>query len=171
MATHDSGGMSKAAFNAAFPALREAILSEWSELDEAALDATSGELDKVVTLVSERTSHTRTLARRQIEEIFHVVNQPPPQARTGAAGRARRPGPGGAGPGQAHGDSETGHLHVDQLLEELERRTAHVMRELRGGFFDNARASVREHTIFSLIISVGLGFIVGVLFTGFNRAK
>lgn len=166
MATHDSGGMSKAAFTAAFPALREAILSEWSELDEKALDATSGELDKVVALVSERTSHTRTLARRQLEEIFHVVNQPPPQARVGAAGRARRPGA-----GQGQGDGEAGHLHVDQLLEELERRTAHVMRELRGGLFDNARASIREHTIFSLIVSVGLGFIVGVLFTGFNRAK
>ncbi len=54
MATHESGTMSKAAFVAAFPALREAILGEWSELDAAALDATAGELDKVVALVIER---------------------------------------------------------------------------------------------------------------------
>ena len=164
MATHESGTMSKAAFVAAFPALREAILGEWSELDAAALDATAGELDKVVALVAERTSHTKTLSRRQLEELFQVVMQPPAQARRGSAARARR-----AAAGHVPGDGDGG--HVDQLLEELERRTAHIMRELRGGFLDGARSSIREHTIFSLIVSVGLGFIVGVLFTGFSRAK
>lgn len=159
----DSAGFGKTAFASAFSALRPAILSEWSELDEAVLAATDGDLDRVVALIAERTTRTKVLVRRQLEELFRVVTEPVPKA---ARGRARSAEP--ASERAAGGAATPG---VDQLLAELERRTAHLMRELRGGLLDNTRDRVRGNIFFSLLVAIGFGFIVGVLFTGSNRGK
>lgn len=141
-------------FAAAFSSLRPAILAEWSALDATTLGETAGEFDKVVSLVAERTAHTKALVRKQLEELYRVVTQPVEKPR-----RAR----------PAH-DGEVG-AHLDQLIEEFERRTAHIIRELRGGFFSEARERVRGNVLFSLLVTLGLGFIVGVLFSSSNRGK
>jgi len=161
--------LSKGAFANAFPTLRPAILGEWSQLDEAALAATSGDLDKVVALIAERTAHTKALVRRQLEEIYRVVLTPAAEVHTAAsgAGRSRRPRPAADGDGAAAGQG----ANIDHLIEEFERRTAHIVRELRGGFLDGARGRVRDNVFFSLLVTLGLGFIIGVLFTGGNRGK
>jgi hypothetical protein len=160
----NAAGMNKSAFANAFATLRPAILAEWSELSQAALGETAGELDKVVALVAESTTHTKALVRRQLEEIYRVVMEPVAEPSRGRARRVR------AAAAAATGEGETG-AHLDQLLEEFERRTAHIIRELRGGFFDGARERVRGNVVFSLLITLGLGFIVGVLFSGSSRAK
>lgn len=159
----DDGGstLSKSAFAGAFSTLRPAILGEWSQVDDAALAATSGELDKVVALIAERTAHTKALVRRQLEELYRVVMIP--AAEPGHTGRPRRPR--AAADGDAHG------ANLDHLIEEFERRTSHIIRELRGGFLGGARDRVRDNVFFSLLVTLGLGFIVGVLFTGGSRGK
>jgi hypothetical protein len=170
MGQDDSGAaLSKTAFANAFSTLRPAILGEWSPLDEASLAATSGDLDKVVALVAERTAHTKALVRRQLEELYRVVTTPTAEVHTAAsgAGRSRRPRPAAEADGQG-----TGHApNLDHLIEEFERRTSHIIRELRGGFLDGARDRVRHNVFFSLLVTLGLGFIVGVLFTGGSRGK
>jgi hypothetical protein len=155
-----STSFTKAAFANAFPTLRPAILGEWTELDEAALAATGGELDKVVALIAERTAHTKALVRRHLEELYRVVTQPIAEPNPGRPRRAR-----------AEAVGADGLPHIDNLIEEFERRTAHVIRELRGGFLDGARDRVKDNVFFSLLCAIGLGFIVGVLFTGFHRGK
>lgn len=166
MAQDDSGSvLSKGAFASAFSTLRPAILGEWSQVDDAALADTSGELDKVVALIAERTTHTKALVRRQLEELYRVVMIPPPDSSGHQSGRARRQRAAGGGEGDTHG------ANLDHLIEEFERRTSHIIRELRGGFLDGARERVRGNVIFSLLITLGLGFIVGVLFTGGSRGK
>lgn len=163
MGQDDSGAVfSKSAFASAFSTLRPAILGEWSQVDDAALADTSGELDKVVALIAERTSHTKALVRRQLEELYRVVLTPPPES-AGHTGRQRRSRAAAGGDGQSP--------NLDHLIEEFERRTAHIVRELRGGFLDGARDRVRSNVVFSLLVTLGLGFIVGVLFTGGSRGK
>jgi hypothetical protein len=156
----DSAGFGKAAFSTAFSTLQPALLAEWAELDADALAATEGDLDRVVALVAERTTRTKALVRRQLEEIFRVVSEPAPSsgARPHSRGTERR-APRGEQPG------------VDQLLAELEKRTAQIMRELRGGILDNTRDRVRDNIFFSLLVAIGFGFIVGVLFNGSSRGK
>lgn len=154
----DRAGFGKAAFASAFATLSPALLAEWGEVDAEALAATDGDLDRVVALIAERTSRTKALVRRQIEEIFRVVSEPV----TSGAARPR-----GRGPERAAGQPG-----VDQLLAELEKRTAQIMRELRGsGVLDNTRDRVRDNIFFSLLVAIGFGFIVGVLFNGSNRGK
>jgi hypothetical protein len=178
MGQDDSGAvLSKSAFADAFSTLRPAILGEWSQLDEAALAATAGDLDKVVLLVAERTAHTKALVRRQLEELYRVVTTPLPEVHTAASGaghasaqtRPRRPRPAAEAEGQGQGQGQGPNL--DHLIEEFERRTSHIIRELRGGFLGGARDRVRDNVFFSLLVTLGLGFIVGVLFTGGGRGK
>ena len=59
----------------------------------------------------------------------------------------------------------------DAMLADLEQRAAHLLRDLRGGMLNDARGKVRENVLFSLVIAIGFGFIVGVLFTGWGRGK
>lgn len=158
----DRAGFGKAAFASAFSALQPVLLAEWGELDAESLAATAGDLDRVVALIAERSSRTKVLVRRQLEEIFNVVTEPV------SAGATRARARGGERTAERTGAGQPG---VDQLLAELEKRTAQIMRELRGGFVDNTRDRVRDNIFFSLLVAIGFGFIVGVLFTGSNRAK
>lgn len=165
MAADETGAeMSKAAFAGAFSMLRPAILDEWSELDATALATTDGEFDKVVALLAERTNRTKALIRRQLAELYAVVVAEP---RDSAAPR-RAP----SARSQSTGDKEKAATpRMDDLLAELEQRTAQIVRELRGGFLNDTRNRVKENVFFSLLVAVGFGFILGVLFTGSNRGK
>jgi len=165
----DTTAFGKVSFANAFTALRPVIAAEWIEVDDEALAATDGDLDRVVALISERTARTKALIRRQLEEIYRVATEPAPAAHSASRGRAR--GPRAAERGAERGSDAATPPGVDQLLAELERRTAQIMRELRGGFLDHTRDRVRDNIFFSLLVAIGFGFIVGVLFTGSNRGK
>jgi hypothetical protein len=160
------------AFSRSFSGLQPAILEEWDEVDEESLLATGGELDKVLALLAERTQRTKALLRRQLEELYFVVKEEEPA----------EPGAPKTGPGRRHGQGQRqaergahGRRHgpeqYGELLKEFEERTAHIVKELRGNLFDGARGRVKENVFFSLLIALGLGFIVGVLFTGGGRGK
>jgi hypothetical protein len=150
---------SKTAFHAAWENLRPAILEEWSQVDATALNDTDGELDKVVALIAERAVRTKALVRRQLTELYYVVSEPPVAPRASHTASTDR--------SSKTAVPET----VDAMLQELERRAAQVMRELRGGMLQDARGKVRENVFFSLLVALGLGFIVGVLFNGPGRGK
>ena len=62
-------------------------------------------------------------------------------------------------------------LEYNALHGGLDGCAAQVMRELRGGMLQDARGKVRENVFFSLLVALGLGFIVGVLFNGPGRGK
>ena len=147
--------LSKGEFAGAFKLMQPAILAEWPQVDAAGLAGTEGDLDRAVGLIAEQTAHTKALVRRQLDELHRVLLAPP-----------RRPRPAGSQRGDG-GVPES----VDAMLHDLEQRAAHLLRDLRGGMLSDARGKVRENVLFSLLISLGLGFIVGVLFTGWGRGK
>ena len=144
--------LSRSAFQESFGKLEPVILAEWQQLDAGALTATGGELDKVVALIAERTAHTKVLVRRQLEELWQVTAEPP----------RRRKGATGANLHAVLPDA------ADDVLQELEQRTAELIRELRGGLLKDTRTRVKDNLLFSLLVTLGLGFIVGVIFTGWN---
>lgn len=157
MAESREAPLTKGEFASAFADLQPAILAEWPQLSAAALAGTEGDLERVVGLLAEQTTHTKALIRRQLEELHRVLSTPP-QPRPPSGQRARR------------GDPAL-HESVDDMLHDLEERAAHLLRDLRGGMLNDARGKVRENVLFSLIIAIGFGFIVGVLFTGWGRGK
>ena len=157
MAEPKEAPLSKSEFASAFTELQPAILAEWSQVEAAALAATDGDLERVVSLIAEKTAHTKALIRRQLEEL-HRVLLAPPRPRPSSGHRARR--------GEAALPDS-----VDAMLHDLEERAAHLLRDLRGNMLSDARGKVQENVLFSLIIAVGFGFIVGVLFTGWGRGK
>ena len=160
MAEPKEAPLSKSEFASAFADLQPAILAEWPQVDAAALAATQGDLDRAVGLIADETAHTKALVRRQLEELHRVVCAPPPPRARPASPRRDR--------GRDDGSvSES----VDAMLHDLEQRAAHLLRDLRGGMLNDARGKVRENVLFSLVIAIGFGFIVGVLFTGWGHGK
>jgi ElaB/YqjD/DUF883 family membrane-anchored ribosome-binding protein len=53
-------------FRAAFARVRPLVEKEWPAIDGAALEATAGELDKVIDLVSRETEKTRDAVKEQL---------------------------------------------------------------------------------------------------------
>lgn len=153
--------MTRAAFLESFPKLEPVILAEWQQVDAAALSATQGDLDKVIAVLAEQTAHTKALLRKQLQELWQCVVEP------------EQRGP-KSEPSHRNTSRFAKNLHdllpesADDLLRELEARTARILRELRGGLLKDTRHRVRENLLFSLLVTLGLGFIVGVLFTGWN---
>jgi hypothetical protein len=160
MAEPREAPLSKSDFASAFADLQPAILAEWPQLDAATLAATQGDLERAVGLIAEQTAHTKALVRRQLEELHRVVCAPPPP----------RPRPASPRRDRVHEDGSVTES-VDAMLHDLEQRAAHLLRDLRGGMLNDARGKVRENVLFSLVIALGFGFIVGVLFTGWGRGK
>ena len=138
-------------FASVFKTLQPAILTEWPEVDAAALADTDGDLDSAVTLIAQHTEHTKTLVRLQLEELYRISLVVPPRHRAAAGYQIPE--------------------SVDALLHDLEKRAAQILRDLRGGALQDARNKVTDNLFLSLLISVGLGFIVGVFFMGRGRDK
>lgn len=161
MAEQTALEMTQAAFLESFPKLLPVILAEWQQIDSASLTATDGDLDKVIAVLADKTAHTKALLRKQLEELWQIVCEPPKRA------SGERPQP--ANPSRLRKN-----LHemlpetADELLREFEQRTARVLKQLRGGLLKDTSNRVRENLLFSLLVTLGLGFIVGVLFTGWN---
>lgn len=153
-----AAGMTKAAFHAVWSQIAPLILAEWEQIDEEALEKTEGDLDKVAALVAERAGRTRAMAKRLLFELYQVTvgTEPPPRTR---ASQRRQ-----------NGESPLPES-VETMVHELERRAAQVMRELRGGFLRQTTHRIHDNLIFSLLVTLGLGFIVGVLFTGSGRGR
>lgn len=147
--------LSPGEFASSFKAMQAAILAEWPQVDAAGLAGTEGDLERVVVLIAEQTAHTKALVRRQLDELHRVLLAPPLRPR----------------PAARHRDEGGVPESVDAMLHDLEQRAAHLLRDLRGGMLSDARGKVRENVLFSLLITLGLGFIVGVLFTGWGRGK
>jgi hypothetical protein len=161
----------RAQFHSAFPQLASAILEEWPQLDAESLAAASADQEKVVELIAEKSGHTKTLVRKQLEEILQIVTAPVDGVRPDRhtmAGFAHDARAAAATVGEAAHDA----LHsVEAILEKFEKRTRPLLRELRGNVLTDARDKVREHWLLALLGTLGLGFLVGLLFSVRPKGK
>lgn len=158
--TDKGQGFGQATFEAAFAALQPAIVFEWPEVPEAEIQQTAGDLDRLLVLLASKTGRTKVALRRSLEEIFAVIMEPPVRPRVTRKGKDTAAPPEGGWPSS-----------VEDLLAELEQRSASVVRELRRGMFADTKVRIRENLLLSLLIAVGLGFILGGLMHGSSRGK
>jgi ElaB/YqjD/DUF883 family membrane-anchored ribosome-binding protein len=138
MATQN-GTITKETFKTSFPDLGPLLIEEWPEIDQAALDGTGGDLDKVVTLVSQKTEHTKTLVRRQIAELSKLASE------EGMEGRMKK------------------------ALHRLEEKTHEISEYVRGNMLPAAESKVRDHLLVSMLTTAAFGFLLGFIFRGFGR--
>ena len=151
-------------FHGAFPQLASAILEEWPQLDAESLASAHADLEKVIALVVEKTGHTKALVRRQLEEIFHIVTAPVESVGQKGSGAAAAFVHDAKAAAATVNEAAHDALHsVEAILAQFEKRTKPLLRELRGNVLTDARDKVREHWFLSLLVTLGLGFIVGVL--------
>jgi hypothetical protein len=123
-------------FKQDFAKVRPLITREWPAVDGEALLKTDGDLDRVISLVAESTSHTSALVRTKLEELHGLAIAPPRGARD----------------------------PMIELLERLEKKTTDLASELRSSALPHARDKVKDNLLVSLLVAVGLGFILGVIF-------
>ena len=161
---HCNRELSRTVFQDSFAKLQPVILAEWAELDPVSLSDTGGDLDKVIALVAERTAHQSARAQSSCKSCGSFCRN----RRVVVRRRGHRLlGICAIAKGLHNVLPES----ADELLRELEERTSHILKELRGGVLKDTRVKVRENLLFSLLVTLGLGFIIGVLFTGWGPRR
>ena len=127
-----------------FPTLRPLILEEWPGLDAAALDATEGDEDRLLTLITELTGGARTRARRQLDDLRALA------AKDRAAQAADR---------------------LETLLRRLEGQAQDLRGRVQNDLVPEAEKKVKENLLMSLAIALGFGLLLGLLLGSSGRGR
>jgi hypothetical protein len=135
--------MDQAAFKRDFAKLEPLLLDEWPSVDKAALATASGDLEKVVALIAEATPHTKPVVRAKLAEL------------AGVATREERPSQSSA---DKAGDLSKS-LH--DLLDRAEKRVTKLAAEATDSAVPAVRTFAKEHLLLTLLIVLGLGFLLG----------
>ncbi len=160
MAKSQLTAATKKAFKHHFESMVPLLLSEWPQLTEENLVATEGDLDSTVVYISSETDRTKTLVRRQINELATLVegdaSAPEKVADNGAASSSLEPtGPLGI-------DKSS----IDNLLDDLESRTENLIQELKAEMLPELEKRARSNLGQSLLIALGIGFVLGLILRG-----
>jgi hypothetical protein len=113
-------------FSQHFDAMVPLVMAEWPQLIEENLLATEGDLDLAVAYISGETDRTQTLIRRQIKELASLV-EPEDKA---AIAPPIAPELEDKAP-IAPKDDASPPSNIENLLDDLESRTEHLIQELK----------------------------------------
>jgi ElaB/YqjD/DUF883 family membrane-anchored ribosome-binding protein len=125
-----------------FARTSELILEEWPELGVETLEATGGDLEKVIAAVSDAVGKTKATVRRQLAELHQLAQQSADD--DGVVARELR--------------------RLREMVERLESRTQDL-----ADLPKEARQRVEENLWTSLLVALGLGFLLGLLTRGGGR--
>jgi hypothetical protein len=137
-----NGKTASAEFSRQFDKITPLIHEEWPDVDAEALKQTKGDYDLVVTLIAKRTEHTKTLVKKQLEELQRVADG---------------------------GDRADDMRLLRQMLERLQARTQEASNFVRGRMTDDAKQKVTQNPLVTLLIAIGLGFLLGFVLRGRGR--
>lgn len=154
-------------FKAAFPKLVRAIQEEWPEVDAASLEETGGELSQVATMIAEKVDRTKQTIRRHLLEILHSADLSPSSARhaNGAPKHAN-----GAAKKTDEEHPELPHMEdVLAAIKRLEKFAAVEASRMGRNVMPAAETKVKENLLTSLLIALGLGFLLGFILRGSGR--
>ena len=137
-------------------------MDEWPDLDAAALDATAGDAEAVVSLVAAHTERTKVLTRRQLAELLAIATEPEPEpqpqpqrAKPARSASRRKPAPDETSPTEP----------LDRLVRNLEEHLDDIARQVKQDVTPLAVDTARQHIGLALLLAGGIGLMVG-LFLG-----
>ncbi|MBW4521989.1 MAG: hypothetical protein KME16_20095 [Scytolyngbya sp. HA4215-MV1] len=146
--------LSSEKFKEHFNTLRSLILEEWKQVKPDALAETHGDLEKVIDYISTQTERTRTLVRRQLEELYNLADLSQSKVENGLA-KAQ----------------EQVSSNLESLLERIEQRTERLLNQFEKEVLPEVNAKVRKNIGTSLFTTLGIGFILGLVVGGFDRGR
>ena len=133
------------------------VREEWPDLDAERVSRTRGEIGELVALVVEHTGQTRVATRRQVAELVALSHARPAHGERGAGSRPHK-GAEAGGPG----------AQFDDLLAAIKRIEGFAADEARK-MLPVAETRVRQNLWVSLLLTLGLGFILGLWLSGGRR--
>jgi len=157
MPTNDSAAPSKTSeplagnddarsFAQVFDRVQTLIVEEWPSVSKEALAQTGGDLEKVAAIVAESAGRTRALAKKQLAELASLAKD----AKSASGDEVQRL-----------------RARFEGLVQELEQKSQSIVK--KGDDLEReARKKVEENLWTSLLVALGLGFILGLL-TGGRR--
>ncbi|MBW2529195.1 MAG: hypothetical protein JRI23_33775 [Deltaproteobacteria bacterium] len=131
---------------AGFTQLKPLILAEWPKVAADALDETEGDHDKIVDLVLASADLERDLVERQLAELAELARED--AGGNGASGRA-----------------------LQDVAQSLQSRMNEVASYVRGQMLADARSKARENFLVTVLMAIGLGFILGIIVRGLGRGR
>jgi hypothetical protein len=142
--------MEPANFKREFATIEPLVIDEWPTIDRTTLAASGGDFEAVVAVVAEATPHTKPVVRRKLTELFVEATtkkdaNPRDDLRAGL--------------------SES--LH--EALDRIEQRVAKLREEAESSALPAVKAFAKEHLIFTLVMMLGLGFLLGKALTPRGR--
>jgi hypothetical protein len=144
-------------FSQHFDAMVPLVMAEWPQLIEENLLATEGDLDLAVAYISGETDRTQTLIRRQIKELASLVE---PEDKAAIAPELEDKAP------IAPKDDASPPSNIENLLDDLESRTEHLIQELKAEMLPELEQRARSNLGQSLLIALGIGFVLGLILGG-----
>ncbi|MGF1516519.1 MAG: hypothetical protein ACFCVB_01755 [Nodosilinea sp.] len=162
MANSQLTAATKKAFKHHFESMVPLLLSEWPQLSEKSLVATEGDLDSTVVYISGETDRTKTLVRRQINELATLVEVEAP-APDKVAANGNRASSSSLEPTGSLGVDKSS---IDNLLDDLEARTENLIQELKVEMLPELEKRARGNLGQSLLIALGIGFVLGLILGG-----
>jgi len=121
---------------APFFALKERIKARWPEVDEAALDATAGDLEQIAELLGRLTDRSKGVIQQQLAELSQV----------------------------ARSSTDENLARLAATLERLEARADQLGTRINKDLLPRAEEKVKENLLVSLLVALGLGFVIGIVF-------
>lgn len=152
---NSSNNLSDEGFKQRYQDLLPLVLKEWPQLDKADLEAVQGNLDQAIHYIADKTDHTRTLVRHHLHELWLLAESRATKLRS-----LQNEGDDLA-TGEATPPSQT-----EQLIQELEKRTEHLIKEFKAELLPELEQKARSNLGSTLLMTLGLGFILGLLFGG-----
>ncbi len=133
-------------FHDEFDKLAPLIREEWPDVDADALTATRGDYERVVTLIAAKTEHTKALVKRQLDELRAIATD-------------------GNGKGGSLGIDQG----VQQMLNKLHDKSNEIAGYVKKQMVTDAKVKVSENPLVSLLMAIGLGFVLGFILRGMGR--
>ena len=136
-------------FDGNFSAVVALIQKEWPSVASGALEGTAGDYDQVIDIIATETEHTKTLVRKQLNELREVA-----AADTTSSS-------------MSNGEEK----RIRQMLEKLQSRSNDVAKYVRKEMVTDAKKQVGDHPLAALLMAIGLGFILGFLLRSLGRDR
>ncbi len=137
-------------FKQDFTNLKPLIQEEWPEVDTTRLEQTAGEYEQVVSLVAEHTEHTKALVKRQLSELHQIAAEEDFQGMEAVDGPIRK---------------------LQDTAKRMQKKVVEWTDYMRKQALTDAKNKASEHPLVTLLIAIGLGFILGFLARGIGRGN
>ncbi len=142
-------------FRTRFVAVGPKILDQWTAVDPVELAATKGELSGVVDLVVRATDRSPSEIEAKLRALSEPVVEPEPETK----GLHRR-----------FGIAAKQMDEVVHAVKRFEAFAADEARKMKTNLLPVAETKIRANLWTSLLIALGLGFVIGLWMRGSRRS-